>query len=228
MNSSSEPWQPASYPPLEYRDASELFDGEPAEPAPEDNHPPAPAEPAPAPEELFAARLAARIEEERGAITVQARQDAEREIQCARAEVARAIEQFSQQRDQYFQQVETELVNLALAIARRILRRESQIDPHLLAGLVNYELEQLEAATSVRLFVSPEALSYWSAALPTMSHPVELAADKALAPGELRIETALGSTTVSFERELKEIEHGFFDLLSHRPATAGAAPVCVQ
>jgi flagellar assembly protein FliH len=61
-----------------------------------------------------------------------------------------------------------------------------------------------------------------------MPRTVEVSPDKALASGDVRIETALASTTVSFEGELKEIERGFFDLLSHRPGAAESRPVRVQ
>jgi len=172
--------------------------------------------------------MAARIEQERRAITAQVRQEAEREIQHARAAIHATIEQFNQQRDEYFREVEDEVVQLGLAIAHRLIRRELQIDPRLLAGLVRYELEQLEAATSVRLFVSPDSLGAWSEVLGSMPRPVELSGDKALTASEARIETALGSTTVSFERELKEIERGFFDLLGHRPAANDATAARLQ
>jgi flagellar assembly protein FliH len=71
-------------------------------------------------------------------------------------------------------------------------------------------------------------LSYWNEATHSMSRPAELAADKALAAGDVRIETVLGSTTVSLESDLKEIERGFFDLLSHRPASAESRTHRVQ
>jgi flagellar assembly protein FliH len=223
MNSSSEHPQPASYVPLQYRDASEPF--EPGLSSEPDAAPAAQtAEPSPDPAEL----LQARIAQERRAIIAQARQETERELQRIRSEIAGSLEKFARQRDEYFRQTEAEIVNLALAIARRLIRREAQIDPHLLASLVRYELEQLEAATSVRLFVSPDALNYWNEAAGEMPRSVELAPDKALTAGDVRIETVLGSTTVSFERELKEIERGFFDLLSHRPAPAESRTLRVQ
>jgi flagellar assembly protein FliH len=222
----------ACYLPLEYREVGETFplpsEEERPERSPESDRSPAadsqPEDPLPDPAEV----LAALIEQERHAITAQAHQDAEREIQRARAAIAGAIEQFAQQRDEYFRQAEAEIVGLALAIARRLIHRESQIDPRLLAGLVRHELEQLEGATSVRLLVSPETLSYWNEAVRTIPCPVEVASDKTLDPGDARIETALGSTTVSFERELKEIERGFFDLLSRRPAASEGKAVRVQ
>jgi flagellar assembly protein FliH len=216
----------ATYLPMEYREA-----GEPAfaeedclDQATENGGDGSPAEPLPDPAEV----LEARLEQERCAIRAQAHQEAEREIQHAHAAIAAAIQQFARQRDEYFHQAESEIVGLTLAIARRIIHRESQIDPDLLAGLVRHELEQLDAATSVRLFVSPDNLTTWNETVRAIPHPVELAADKALGPGDARIETALGSTTVSFERELKEIERGFFDLLSRRPPSADTKAGRVQ
>jgi flagellar assembly protein FliH len=223
MNLSFEQPQP-SYTPLEYIEDGplEATGRSGGSAAPSATVPVAEAQPDPA--ELFSARL----EEERRTITAQARQEAEREIQRGRAELARAIEQFAQQRQKYFSQAESEVVSLTLAIARRLIHRETQIDPRLLAGLVSYELEQLDAATSVRLLVSADSLNYWKEAATAMPHPAEVVPDKALAAGEVRIETVLGSTTVGFERELKEIERGFFDLLSHRAAAVESRPARVQ
>jgi flagellar assembly protein FliH len=226
MSSSSEQLQATPYLPMEYREAGDSSETtlpaeasvEPAAPEAEDSAPQSD------PAELFATRL----EEERRTITAQLRQEAEEEIRRARSEIARAIESFAKQREEYFRQAETEVVSLSLAIARRIIHRESQMDPRLIAGLVNYELEQLDVATSTRLFVSPGTLGAWNEALPTLAGAVELMPDKALAPGDVRIETALGVTSVSFERELKEIERGFFDLLSRRPAASESKSVRVQ
>jgi len=214
----------ADYLPMEYREAGEAAEEDCLHPAAENAADAPPAEPLPDPAEV----LEARLEQERRAIRAQAHQEAEHEIQRARAAIAGAVQQFAQQRDEYFRQAEGEIVSLVLAIARRLLHRESQIDPGLLAGLVRHELEQLDSATSVRLFVSPDTLSTWNETVRAIPHPVELLADKTLGSGDARMETALGSTTVSFERELKEIERGFFDLLSRRPPAAGAKAGRVQ
>ena len=45
----------------------------------------------------------------------------------------------------------------------------------------------------------------------------ELIGDAALKPGECLLETEVGSTQISLETQLKEIEQGFFDLLEQRP-----------
>jgi len=203
-----------AYMRMEYCEADECFRPGQAKEGVAQQPAPAHAEQQPEPNDIFAARL----EEERRAVAAQSRAEVDREVRRARAAVAEAIEQFAKQRDSYFRQVEGEVVQLALGIARRIVHRESQVDPQLIAALVRHELEQLDAATGVRLVVTPDALGYWSEAATAMSRSVEVTVDRAIAPGTLRMETAMGSTSINFEAELKEIERGFFDLLSHRPA----------
>jgi flagellar assembly protein FliH len=204
----------AAYMRMEYCEADECFASGQAKEGAAQESTAAYGEPQPEPNDI----LAARLEEERRAITAQSRTEIEREVRRARAAVAEAIEQFAKQRDSYFRQVESEVVQLALGIARRIVHRESQVDPQLIAALVRHELEQLDEGTSVRLVVTPDALDHWSEAASAMSRSVEVTVDRAIAPGTLRMETAMGSTSINFEAELKEIERGFFDLLSHRPA----------
>ena len=222
MSSSCESGRSSSYLPMEFpevggaaADESALETAEGEAPKPEA---------VPSLEEM----VAARVEEARRTIAAQARQETERELQLARQQIAKAIERFAAEREGYFRKAEGEVVNLAMAIARRLLHRESQIDPKLLAGLVNYELEQLDEATKVRLSVSPEAVSDWRSAASGLAREAEIMPDKALAAGEVRIETALGATTVSLEREMKEIERGFFDLLAHRPQNASGEAARVQ
>ena len=41
--------------------------------------------------------------------------------------------------------------------------------------------------------------------------------DSALPHGECSLETEVGSTQISLDTQLKEIEQGFFDLLEQRP-----------
>ncbi len=172
--------------------------------------------------------VAVRVEELRMAMVEESRAEVEHEVQRARNNVAQAVADFSAQREHYFSAVEQEVVQLALAIARRILHRESQMDVRLLGALVHHELEQLEAGTTVRLCVPPDEAGRWTELSMNMPRPVEVKADRTVAPGCVRMETALGSTVVDFESELKEIERGFFDLLAHRPAAVESTATRVQ
>ncbi len=209
MNSSSEAARP--WAPMQYREDSEDggANGAQAESSP--------ATDAAAKEPTVEEQVAMRVAEERKALAESSRRELTHEVQLARNRVAQAVSDFRGQREQYFSTVEQEVVQLALAIARRILHRESQMDQRLLGALVHHELEQLENGTMVRLYVPPEEQAGWTEMAATMPRPAEVISDRAVSAGCVRMETKLGSTVVDFENELKEIERGFFDLLAHRP-----------
>src|SRR5438552_1991482 len=67
----------------------------------------------------------------------QARSSAQAEIAAEREAMRKTIEKFKEERTAYFARIESEVVHLALAIARKILHREAQMDPLLLTGMVH-------------------------------------------------------------------------------------------
>ena len=85
----------------------------------------------------------------------QARTDFEPQIAQLRGTVAQAVANFATERATYYQNVEREVVQLSLSIARKILHREAQMDPLLLAGMVRVALDKIEAGTKVVLRVHP-------------------------------------------------------------------------
>lgn len=132
---------------------------------------------------------------------------------------ARLAEDFQVERNRYFEAVEQEVVKLALAIAARILRRETQMDPLLLTGAVRVALGQLSGATQVRLRVPAVDLELWKdtmAHLPKLAVRPSVVAGEDLEPGECRMENELGSVDLGIRAQLGEIERGFFDLTEHR------------
>jgi flagellar assembly protein FliH len=135
--------------------------------------------------------------------------------------VSAALAGFARDRAQYYQQVETEVVQLALAIARKILHREAQVDPLLLAGMVRITLEKIESATKVVVRVHPqqvsECRSYFAQHMESRNVP-EVVEDAAVKTDLCVLQTALGTTELGVEIQLKEIEQGLFDLLAKRPA----------
>jgi flagellar assembly protein FliH len=130
------------------------------------------------------------------------------------------LREFAAERHDYYRRVEVEVVQLALAIARKVLHREVQIDPQALAGIVLVTLEKLDRGTKIDLRVHPREVSEWrhyfSRQLEGDPLP-DVHEDPGVAPGECRIETSLGSTDVGLESQLKEIETGLLDLLAERP-----------
>lgn len=160
---------------------------------------------------------------ERGRATAQQelRSSIDGALARSREQVLHALQEFAQERAAYYRRVEAEVVQLALAIAGKILHREAQIDPCLLAGIVRVTLEKLDAGTKVSLHVPPRETTEWRHyfACQAEGAPVpEVHEDAALAAGECRIETSLGSSEIGLETQLKEIETGLLDLLAERPA----------
>lgn len=135
--------------------------------------------------------------------------------------IAVALRDFARGRDEYFHNVEGEVVALSLAIVRKILRREAQVDPLLLSGLVRVALEKMAASQTVRMRVHPSQIGAWQDYFAQQTDlPIlpELSGDSALEQNRCQIETELGVTDLSLETQLKEIEQGLFDLLAQRPA----------
>lgn len=137
-----------------------------------------------------------------------------------RAAVSAALEAFKAERAGYFARIEPEVVQLSLAIARKILHREAQLDPLLLTGMVHVALEKLDRGTHIRLRAHPEDMRFWTehfaASDAGLSAP-DFAGDPQLKRGECALETEMGNTLISLETQLKEIEQGFLDLLEQRP-----------
>jgi flagellar assembly protein FliH len=144
----------------------------------------------------------------------------EKALAEVRSQISVALREFTTQREQYFERVEAEVVQLTLSIARKILHRESQIDPLLLTGVVRVALEGLNDETHARLRANPDEVRFWrdyfSQASDIRPKP-DVMGDPTLAVGHCVLETDLGSTHISFETQLKEIERGFLDLLDQRP-----------
>lgn len=138
-----------------------------------------------------------------------------------REAVAAALRDFSHAREEYFHNVEAEVVALALAVVRKVLRREAQVDPMLLSGLVRVALEKMAAGHTVRMRVHPSQIGPWREYLleqRDLRITPELSGDATLEQNCCQVETELGVTDISLETQLKEIEQGLFDLLAQRPA----------
>src|SRR5581483_7318428 len=73
------------------------------------------------------------------------RSQASSELQPVLQRLARSIDEMSHLRARLRREAEGDMVRLALAIARRVLRREMAIDPDAMHGLVLGALEKLQS-----------------------------------------------------------------------------------
>lgn len=152
-----------------------------------------------------------------------AREMADESISRDRAAVSRALTEFAGARRDYFKKVEADAVKLALAIAKRILRRESQVDSLLLAGVVRVALDQIQAGSRVSLKVNPtrvEEWRRWIADSPEIAAQCQVIGDDKLESEAIVLEASSGTAEISLEGQLKEIENGFLDMLERNTGAA--------
>ncbi|MFZ0745675.1 MAG: FliH/SctL family protein [Terracidiphilus sp.] len=174
-------------------------------------------------ERLLEFKLTARIKQERAEAAREAeeklRQEFEQKLLAARAPIAAAIAGFTEQSNDYYARIEAEVVQLALAIAAKILHRESQVDPMLVATLVRMAIERLREGSTVIVRVSTGKGPGWRAYFAEHSRleHVEVVEDASLNDQDCLVETELGTANFGLDKQLKEVEQGFFDLLALRP-----------
>lgn len=164
---------------------------------------------------------AVRLEDAKRDAVLSAREEWEAEldqlIEEERSRVSLVCEEFHQERARYFLDVEAEVVKLALAIAARVLHRETKFDPLLLSAAVRVALEKVATQSGVVLRVPKKDAVAW---LDTLGEgvAVQLIGDEELHAGECVLETKSGKVDLGVSAQLAEIERGFFDLLQKRPA----------
>lgn len=173
--------------------------------------------------ELSHNELAERITLERADATLLAeqrlREDYDLKLESAAAPIAAAVADFEIKRGEYYTRVETEVIHLTLAIVAKILHREAQVDPMLVATLVRMTIEKMREGSSVTVRVSGERASDWKEYFSVHSKGARLQVveDPTLSEHDCLLETELGVADFGLDAQLKEVEQGFFDLLALRP-----------
>ncbi len=125
-----------------------------------------------------------------------------------------SIEDFENRKRSIYQEAENSLVQLALAIARRVLHRELTVSPEALQGLVAVALERVRVQEILRVHVHSDNESAVRRALSTLSNlNIEIVTGDHLARGCFQIETRQGCIDASVETQLAEIERGLADHL---------------
>lgn len=166
-------------------------------------------------EEEVAGRVSAAVADAERRWTLRAEQLEERRQEQLQV----ALQGFATERAKYYRAAETEVVHLALAIARKILAREASMDPDLLHALVRIALDRMGAGAAVKVRVAPANLAGWQrqAVLAGPAYLCDLVADPSLVPGDCVVETDLGVANLGLEAQCKEVEQSMLDLLDLRP-----------
>lgn len=178
----------------------------------------------PAPADRGAQHDAQQHESGRRQGAAECRAKFEEQLAGERVALAEALKGFARERAAYYQKLEEEAVQLAMSIARKVVHRESQVDPLLLMGIVRVALEKIEGATGVSLLVHPERVLDWRQYLASRMDAgdlPEIVEDAAMRLEQCVLRTSMGTAELGLESQLKEIEQGLMDLLAARPQGKG-------
>ena len=147
-------------------------------------------------------------------------QQAKAELQPVLDRLGKSLATLSSLRSRIRSEAESDLLKLAISIARRVLHRELTLEPESIEGLIRVALEKLQSRDLCRIRVHPDQESAIRHALERFSNSqkVELVADSSMQCGDVIFETAHGNLDASIESQLREIERGFADRLRRVPA----------
>jgi flagellar assembly protein FliH len=137
------------------------------------------------------------------------------ELQVVLGRLAGTIEELAALRSRLRREAEADTVKLAIAIARRVIRRELAVDPEALHGLVLAAFEKLQAQEISRVRVHPSQVSAITELLRKSAGgiTIEVVPDGSRDPGAVVFETERGNLDASVESQLGEIERGLADTL---------------
>ncbi len=146
----------------------------------------------------------------------QGRAAAGSELEPVLARLARSLEEVSSLRPRLRGEAESDVVQLSLAIARRVLHRELSLEPEAIQALVQVALDRLARQEIYRVHVHPAQEGAIRKSLAAHHSAVEVHGDPRLETGALVFETNRGKMDASVAAQFEEIERGLTDRVKHR------------
>jgi flagellar assembly protein FliH len=127
-----------------------------------------------------------------------------------RDETAKTIEKLARLSDDIMSHVESDLVELAIRIAKKIVRREVTIDREIALTLVRVSLSKLNQRTAAEVHLNPEDLSHINSRLDALDFrgALNLVGDPSISLGGCLIHTETGDVDARIESQFDEIAFG--------------------
>jgi flagellar assembly protein FliH len=127
--------------------------------------------------------------------------------------VSETLDSLAALRTDMIKQTEQQMLQLALAIAKRILRREVALDPDLTVAMARVALERLGGAPSAKIRLHPEdyAVIVERSERSLESARVSVIADADLSRGSCLIESEFGYIEAGVETQFEEIAKALID-----------------
>jgi flagellar assembly protein FliH len=145
------------------------------------------------------------------------RGDAESKTKPVLDRLARSLHELVEWKPRLRKELEHDAVQLSLAIAKRILRRELNVDPAALQGLIQVAFERMGRNELARVIVHPDHVAGLRETLALLTtRQIEISGDSSKEKGTLVFETTRGALDASVDTQLREIELGLTDRLKWR------------
>jgi flagellar assembly protein FliH len=153
----------------------------------------------PQPEDLFAKGFA---EGQRAGAAA-----APQETAALAKKLAATLDDLMRVRNEMIRHTEKQMVQLALAVARRVVHREVSLDPQVLMTMMRVALERVSDAARVTVRLNPADYQSVTAALngTATSDQVTLAADGRVPRGGCRVESEYGDVDAGVDAQIQEI-----------------------
>jgi flagellar assembly protein FliH len=134
------------------------------------------------------------------------------------------LEELTTVRAQMIHRTERQMVQLAIAIASRVVQREVSLDRDLLVAMARVALDRLGDTVNITVRLNPDDFEVTGAARAaqlTGSH-VQVVADARISRGGCRVESDLGVMDAGIDAQLNEIARALLgDQIEHEGATVG-------
>jgi len=182
--------------------------------------PAAPANPLPVPEPITSSVDLAQLEKtayengfhqgEKAGMEI-----AERKMESVMKRYSEAILEIGKTRSSLYSQIEREVVTLAVAVARKIVHREIQVDHDIIQTLVRVALSHVAEKSAVTIHLNPVDYNYLLDRRGELSQSegrdISLLADKSIERGGCLIQTNCGDIDARIDEEFRTVEHSFFE-----------------
>jgi flagellar assembly protein FliH len=136
------------------------------------------------------------------------------------AKLGQTLDELATVRAQMIRQTERQMVELALAVARRIIHREVTLDRDLLIAMARVALDRLGESAQITVRLHPEDFAATGAARISrvIGTTVTVLEDPRLERGACLVESDLGTLDVSVDAQIEEVARA---LLGARRITEG-------
>ncbi|MBI1748065.1 MAG: hypothetical protein HYR55_15975 [Acidobacteria bacterium] len=145
------------------------------------------------------------------------REVGERQMDALYKRLAETVLEIGQLRNKLYHEVEREVLQLALAIAKKVVRREVNMDPDVTLALVRVAMSHIAEKTTMKVRLNPIdhdglLLHAESLQLGKESAGVILQSDSSIDRGGCYVETEYGNVDARIEEQFKEIESGLLEM----------------